>query len=152
MFNPVTQFSIFLINKPAILSKVCDALAEKKINLRAITLMDSVEHGVFRIVPENVEKCRAVLKQLDLPMTETEVLSAEMSNEPGALSALCSRLNQERISIKYAYVTSGAMGGKTTGIFKVNDSRKALTLKSKGKKGGRKEKKVVRKPRGTSMR
>jgi hypothetical protein len=85
-------------------------------------------------------------------MTETEVLSAEMSNEPGALSALCSRLNQERISIKYAYVTSGAMGGKTTGIFKVNDSRKALTLKSKGKKGGRKEKKVVRKPRGTSMR
>lgn len=152
MFKPVTQFSIFLINKPAILSKVCEALAEKKINLRAITLMDSVEHGVFRIVPESVEKCRDVLKQLDLPMTETEVLSAEMPNEPGALAGLCSRLNQERISIKYAYVTSGAAGGKTTGIFKVNDARKALTLKARGKGKGRKEKKVVRTNRTSGKR
>ncbi len=145
MFKPATQFSIFLINKPAVLSKVCGALAEKKINLRAITLMDSVEHGVFRIVPERVDQCREVLKKLDLPMTETEVLSAEMPNEPGALAALCARLNQERISIKYAYVTSGAAGGRTTGIFKVNDSKKALQLKARGKSAGRKERKVVRK-------
>ncbi|MCB9853677.1 MAG: hypothetical protein H6819_11320 [Phycisphaerales bacterium] len=144
MFSQVTQFSIFLINKPAILAKVCESLAEKKVNLRAITLMDSVEHGVFRIVPENPEKCREVLKKLDLPMTETDVLCTEMPNRPGALADLCTILNHERISIKYAYVTSGAGGGRTIGIFKVNDAKKALKIKPAGKSKGRREKQIAR--------
>lgn len=147
MFSQATQFSVFLINKPAILAKVCESLAAKKVNLRAITLMDSVEHGVFRVVPENTEKCRDVMKKLDLPMTETDVLCAEMPNRPGALADLCSILNNERISIKYAYVTSGAAGGRTIGIFKVNDPKKALKLKVSGKTKGRREKKVARKSR-----
>lgn len=146
MFVPATQFSIFLVNKPGILSRVCDALAEQKINVLALTLMDSVEHGVFRLVPGNPKKARTLLKSLNLPMTETEVLSAEMPNRPGAMADLCARLNSEHISIKYAYVTSGAAGGRTTGIFKVDNTKKAIRL-SNSKKPGRKEKKVVRKNR-----
>ncbi|MCG8403802.1 MAG: ACT domain-containing protein [Phycisphaerales bacterium] len=146
MFTPATQFSVFLVNKPGILSKVCDALAEQKINVVALTLMDSVEHGVFRLVPANPPKARALLKSLNLPMTETEVLSAEMPNRPGAMADLCARLNSEHISIKYAYVTSGATGGRTTGIFKVDNTKKAIRI-SNSKRPGRKEKKVVRKNR-----
>ena len=146
MFTPATQFSVFLVNKPGILSKVCDALAEQKINVVALTLMDSVEHGVFRLVPANPPKARALLKSLNLPMTETEVLSAEMRNRPGAMADLCARLNSEHISIKYAYVTSGATGGRTTGIFKVDNTKKAIRI-SNSKRPGRKEKKVVRKNR-----
>ena len=146
MFTPATQFSVFLVNKPGILSKVCDALAEQKINVVALTRMDSVEHGVFRLVPANPPKARALLKSLNLPMTETEVLSAEMPNRPGAMADLCARLNSEHISIKYAYVTSGATGGRTTGIFKVDNTKKAIRI-SNSKRPGRKEKKVVRKNR-----
>jgi len=146
MFDAVKQFSVFLVNKPGILSKVCDSLAEKKVNLVALTLMDSVEHGVFRFVPADVAKAREVIKTLNLTMTETEVLKAEMSNRPGALADLCAKLNGDHIRIKYAYVTSGASGGRTTGIFKVDNMKRALKI-TLAKKVKRKEKKAVRKNR-----
>lgn len=128
MTQPCTQFSVFLVNKPGILSQVCDELAQKKINLVALTLMDSIEHGVFRFVAEDVPRTRAVLKVLNVPTTETEVLMAELPNRPGALADLCARLNSNHISIKYAYVTSGARGGRTIGIFKVDNLKKAIKL------------------------
>ncbi len=143
MLEAVTQFSVFLVNKPGILSQVCEELADKKVNVVALTLMDSVEHGVFRLVPADAEKARKVLKVLSLPMTETQVLAAQMPNRPGALAELCSRLNGEHISIKYAYVTSGAVGGRTIGIFKVDNLKKALKVAAP-KKSKHKDKNVIR--------
>jgi len=128
MLKAVTQFSVFLVNKPGILSQVCDELAGKKVNVVALTLMDSVEHGVFRLVAEDPTRTRDVLKKLNLPTTETEVLAAEMPNRPGAMADLCAALNSEHLSIKYAYVTSGAAGGRTIGIFKVDNLQKALKV------------------------
>ncbi len=139
MFMPVTQFSVFLTNKPGILSQLCDALADQHVNLIAVTLMDSVEHGVFRLVATNPDRAREVLKSLSVPLTETEVLCADLSNRPGALADICSRLNAEHVSIKYAYVTSGAAGGRTTGIFKVDNTKKALGISVRKGAGGRKE-------------
>ncbi len=147
MFQQITQFSVFLINKPGILSRVCGTLAESKVNLVALTLMDSVEHGVFRFVASDSDRARNVIKSLGLTMTETEVLRAEMPNRPGALADLCARLNTNHISIKYAYVTSGAAGGRTTGIFKVDNMQKALRLSSNNSWPKRKEKKVVKQNR-----
>ena len=151
MFSRVTQFSVFLVNKPGILSQVCDALAVKKVNVLALTLMDSVEHGVFRLVAGDSAKARSVLKGLNVPMTETEVLRAEMPNKPGALADICARMNGEHISIKYAYVTSGAAGGRTTGIFKVDNMKRALKL-SNSRQPGRKKKKTVRRNRAIGGR
>ncbi len=147
MVKSTQQFSMFLVNKPGILTRVCDALAEEKINVVALTLMDSVEHGVFRLVAEDVDQARAALRKLNIPMAETEVLVVEMPNRPGAMADLCSRLNGEHISIKYAYVTSGAPGGRTLGIFKVNNLKKALRVVGT-RKPRRKEKPVVRKKPG----
>ncbi len=141
----ITQFSIFLVNKPGILSRVCDELAKKRINVIALTLMDSVEHGVFRLVATNEEKARKTLELLNVPTTETEVLAAEMPNKPGAMADICSKLDANRIKIKYAYVTSGAPGGRTIGIFKVDNMRKALKVTVPARRTKRKEKKTVRK-------
>lgn len=143
MLKAVTQFSVFLINKPGILSRVCDELASKKVNVIALTLMDSVEHGVFRLVAEDASRAREVLKSLNLPTTETEVVAAEMPNRPGAMADVCGTLNSEHISIKYAYVTSGAAGGRTLGIFKVDNLQKALKVLVP-RKTLRKEKRPVR--------
>lgn len=143
MFKTITQFSIFLVNKPGMLSRVCDELAEHKINLVALTLMDSVEHGVFRFVTTDPARARTVIKSLNIPMTETEVLSAEMPNRPGAMADLCSRLNSRHISIRYAYVTSGAAGGRTIGIFKVDNMQKALKV-ADGKTVRTKERRLAR--------
>jgi hypothetical protein len=120
-----TQFSVFLVNKPGVLAQVTQALAEARVNIVAMTLVDSQEHGVLRFVAEDPVAARAVLKALNLPMTETEVLCMDMSNRPGALADVAGRLGQNHVNINYAYVTSGARGGRTTGIFKVADLGKA---------------------------
>ena len=130
-----TQFSVFLVNKPGVLAQVTRALASAKINIVAMTLVDSQEHGVLRVVAENPTATRDVLTKLNLPMTETEVLCLDLSNDPGALADVAQLLGANHVNINYAYCTSGARGGRTTGIFKVADPSKAYKLlKSTGAK------------------
>lgn len=122
------QFSVFLVNKPGVLAQVTKALAAAKVNVVALTLVDSQEHGVLRLVAEDPASTRSVLAKLNLPMTETEVLCLELSNRPGALADVATLLGREHVNINYAYVSSGAPGGRTTGIFKVSDPKKATHL------------------------
>src|SRR5215216_2208993 len=129
--QPQLQFSVFLVNKPGVLAQVTGALADAKVNLVAVTLVDSQEHGVLRMVAEKAEQAREVLKKLNLPMTETEVLCVDLPNRPGALADVATLLGKNHININYAYVTSGAPGGRTTGVFKVADQGKALHLLKK---------------------
>jgi hypothetical protein len=128
------QFSVFLVNKPGILARVTRALADEKINIVAMTLVDSQEHGVLRLVAENTNAARAVLARLNLPMTETEVLCVDLPNQSGALADVATLLGQNHININYAYCTSGAPGGRTTGVFKAGDQAKAQKLLEKGGK------------------
>ncbi len=131
----LTQLSIFLVNKPGVLAQVTRALADEKVNVIAMTLVDSQEHGVLRIVAANPDSARKVLSKLNLPMTETDVLCLDMSNRPGALADIAGLLGANHVNINYAYCTSGAPGGRTTGIFKVADPKKALSvLKTSGGK------------------
>jgi hypothetical protein len=130
----LTQFSVFLVNKPGVLAQVTTALAKEKINLIAVTLVDSQEHGVLRLVPESATNARAVLQRLNLPMTETDVLCIDLPNHPGALADVAQQLGTAHININYAYVTSGAPGGRTTGVFKVADPAKATRILKKSTK------------------
>ena len=130
-----TQFSIALINKPGVLAQVAKAFADEKVNIVAMTLADADEHGVMRLVVEDPAAARPVIARLNLPTTETDVLCLEMSNRPGALAGVATLLAQDHINIRYGYVTSGAPGGRTTGIFKVADINKAMKLlKASGSK------------------
>jgi len=127
----VTQFSVFLVNKPGVLAQVTRSLAEAKLNLVAMTLVDSQEHGVLRMVVEDEQEARKVLGRLNLPMTETEVVCIDLSNRPGALADVAQLLGENHININYAYCTSGAPGGRTTGVFKVADHTKAVHVLKK---------------------
>ena len=120
------QFSVFLVNKPGVLAQVTGALARAKVNVVAMTLVDSQEHGVLRVVADDAGAARGVLAGLNLPMTETEVLCLDLSNRPGALADAARVLGENHVNINYAYCTSGAPGGRTTGIFKVADVKKAV--------------------------
>src|ERR1700756_2812067 len=103
-----TQFSVFLVNKPGVLAQVTRALADEKVNLIALTLVDSQEHGVLRLVAANPDIARRVLTKLNLPMTETDVLCLDLSNRPGALADVAGILGEHHVNINYAYCTSGA--------------------------------------------
>ena len=124
----VTQFSVFLVNKPGVLAQVAKGLADERVNVVAMTIAESQEHGVLRLVAEDPGAARRVLGRLNLPTTETDMVSVELSNRPGALAGVATLLAENHVNINYAYATSGAPGGKTTGIFKVSDVAKAQKL------------------------
>ncbi len=125
MIETMTQFSIFLANKPGQLGRIVGTLATAKVNIVALTMMDASEHGVLRIVARDSAKARDALAPLNLSMTETEVLGVTMANRPGALADVCEKLSTERVPIAYLYSTTGAPGGKAIGIFKVQNMAKA---------------------------
>ncbi len=141
-----TQFSVFLVDKPGVLVQVTDKLAQAKVNISALTLMDSVEHGVFRFVCDDAERARAALRALNIPMTESEVLMVELPNRPGAMADLCAKFGAEHISIKYAYLTAGAPGGRTLGVFKVSDVKRALKV-AENRAGKKRTDMSIRRPR-----
>jgi hypothetical protein len=144
-----TQFSIFMVNKPGVLAKVLKEFAQAKINIIAITMMDSVEHGVMRVVFAAPERARKVLEKLNMQYNETGVLCVTLTNKSGALASVAEKLARNHINISYAYCTAGAKGGKTTGILKVANVEKAMKVLEHGKGKSSKSQPVVRRSNST---
>jgi hypothetical protein len=122
------QFSVFLVNKPGVLTRIFTELAKAKINIRSVAMMDSMEHGVLRLIVDDAVGARPVLKNLGVPVTETDVLSVILTNRPGAAADLCEKLSADKVNIAYMYCTGGAKGGKTIVVLKVPDIKKAMKV------------------------
>ena len=144
------QFSIFMVNKPGVLAHVLGEFARAKINIIAMTMMDSVEHGVMRVIFESPERAKEVLSKLNMHYNETDVLCVNLANKPGALATVSEKLAKNHINISYAYCTAGAKGGRTTGVLKVADVKKAMRILEQNHKKGSKSQPVVR--RSQSLR
>jgi hypothetical protein len=123
-----TQFSLFLANKPGILRQIVQQLAANRINIVAMSMMDATEHGVLRLVAEDPGTAREMLGALDVPRTESTVLTAALPNRPGALADVVERLDEQHIQVHYAYCTTGSRNGKTLGVFKVSNLQKAMQV------------------------
>jgi len=122
------QFSVFMVNKPGVLAQVLGEFGRAKINIIAITMMDSIEHGVMRIVTAAPEEAKAILTKLNMQYNATDVLCVTLPNSPGALAEIAEKLSKNHINISYAYCTAGAKGGRTTGVIKTADVKKAMRV------------------------
>jgi hypothetical protein len=147
------QVSVWLENKPGRLASVCLALSKEKINISAVTIGESRERSVLRMVTDNLAKTKAVLTGLNVPFEEQEVVLVEMRNQPGALAQICEQLAADHINIDYAYCSAGSKNGKTIGIFKVSNTPKCLkvlaeTPATRAKRAGHGGRGWVRDPRG----
>jgi hypothetical protein len=140
-----TQFSVFMVNKPGVLSQILNELAAAKINIVAMTMMDSVEHGVMRLVGTSTPNIRKTLNQMNQQFSETQVLCVNLPNHAGAFADVTNKLARAHINISYAYCTAGARGGRTTAVLKVADVKKAMkVLGENAAKKVSKTKKMVR--------
>jgi hypothetical protein len=106
--------------------------------------MDSVEHGVMRVIFASPTRAKEVLSKLNMPYNETEVLCVNLTNKSGALAAVAEKLAKNHINISYAYCTAGARGGRTTGVLKVADVKKATKVLQQDRKKNSKSQPVVR--------
>jgi hypothetical protein len=126
------QVSVVLENKPGRLAQVLAALAREKVNLLALTVMDHREQGVLRFLANDAGKAVQVLKGLGVPCFEAEVLAVELRNQPGALARVCEVLGEEHVNIDYAYCSAAGRNGKTTAVFKVSNTERALRVLGSG--------------------
>src|SRR6059036_1406387 len=119
------QLSLFLENKPGTLAAVCQALAEHKINILAISILDAVDHAVVRMVVSNPPKAIHLLGEHGVLVLEREVLLLQGKNRPGELGRIAQSLAKHKINIEYAY--SATVPGTARGalILRVNNLAKA---------------------------
>lgn len=144
-----TQFSIFMVNKPGVLAQVLGEFAQAKINITAMTMVDSAEHGVMRVIFATPKRAKEMLSRLNMPYNETDVLCVSLANKAGALAAVAAKLAKSHVNISYAYCTAGARGGRTTGVLKVADVKKAMHILQQNHKKDSKSQPVVRRSRSS---
>ncbi len=108
------QISVCLENKPGRLARFCQCLSQKKINIIAISVAETTEQGVVRMV---VDKPAAALKTIAEfgPMTcaQTDVLLIDLPNRIGALGKMVDKLAKKRINVDFVYGSTAPTGGKT---------------------------------------
>jgi len=119
------QLTVYLDNKPGRLAQILSALAQNKINIIALAVMDRQDQGVLRFVAEDEGATRKTLSSLNLQAAVADVLAVELRNQPGALAHVCETLAGGHINVDYAYCSSGGRNGKVFGIFKVSNLNKA---------------------------
>lgn len=124
----VHEVTARLENKPGRLAKICDALTDEKVNIRALSIMDPGERSVLRMVVDQLEPTRQVLTSLGTEYEITDVLAVEMDNRPGALGRILERLAADHINIEYAYASGSSAPGKSLGIFHTSNPKRALQV------------------------
>lgn len=129
----VNQVSVFLENKPGTLNRMTEVLATNKINIRALSLADTSEFGIVRMIVNDVFEAVSVLKENNFVAILTPVLAYGIADKAGDLNSLLKKFTEADVNIEYMY----AFAGKTHAymIFRVNDTKKAeALLLSKGLK------------------
>ncbi|MBR1805943.1 MAG: ACT domain-containing protein, partial [Selenomonadaceae bacterium] len=119
----VNQVSVFLENKPGTLNKLTEVLATNKINIRALSLAETSEFGIVRMIVNDVFEAVNVLKENNFVAILTPVLAYAIADEAGYLNALLKNFSDAQVNIEYMY----AFAGRTRAymIFRVNDTKKA---------------------------
>jgi len=124
----VHEVTAYLENKPGRLAKICSALAHEKIDIRALSVMDTADRSVLRFVTDDVDPTKKVLNSLGVEFACAEVIAVTMDDRPGTLARILERLAEEHINIEYAYASSSTSPGKALGIFQTSNSKRALQV------------------------
>ncbi|GMV80108.1 MAG: hypothetical protein AMXMBFR7_12920 [Planctomycetota bacterium] len=126
------QLSVFLENKPGVLQRLCESFAKQKININALSVSDTVDHAVVRMIVSDPTKALHLLEEHGVLVVETDVLALQMPDKPGALSQMADKLSKAKVNIEYAYGTAGTgKGQKSLMIVRVSDLEKARKVLAK---------------------
>ena len=120
-----TQLAVFLGNRPGTLARVCAAIAEAGINVHALTISDTVDHSVVRMVVSDPTKALMLLGESGVLALENEVLVIDAANEPGVLAKMAERLAKARVNIEYAYMATSSKSPQGLIVLRPSDVQKA---------------------------
>ncbi len=124
----VEQISIFLENKAGRLVEVTRTLAEAHINIRALSLADTSDFGILRVIVDDTEKAKMVLKERGLTVGRTNVVAVEVTDQPGGLDHILEVLSEKNINVEYMYAFVQREGNNATLIFRFDRTEQALEV------------------------
>ena len=127
----VKQISIFLENRAGRLAEITGILGDHGINMRALTLADTADFGILRLIVDDVEKAITILKENGLTVGETDVIAIEVPDSPGGLAQLLRVFQQENVNVEYMYAFIKAPSRSAVMIFRFEDLKIALDVLSK---------------------
>ena len=127
----VKQLSVFTENKPGGLAPIIEALGKNDIDISALSLADTSEYGILRIIVNNPDKAKEIFKGLGIVVKITEVLTVAMDDAPGGLSKILEIFVKNEINVDYMYAFVGTVTNKALMVVKVNDPEAAVSALSK---------------------
>lgn len=99
----IKQLSIFLENRKGRMRKALDVLANSKINIRALSIADTSDFGILRLIVPEPERAQKILEDNNFVVKMGEVIAVEMSDKPGGLSTILGILDESNINLDYLY-------------------------------------------------
>lgn len=120
------QISIFIENKSGRLAEITRILGEADINIRALSLADTSDFGILRLIVNDGAKAATVLKENGFTVSKTEVVAVEVPDRPGGLAAILQTLDREAINVEYMYAFVERCGGNAVIIFRFDETDKAI--------------------------
>ena len=124
----VYQISVFLENRAGQLSEITTALADNGVDLRAISIAETADYGILRMIVDDAQKATSVLMEHEYLLSMTPVLVVAVPDVPGGIAPVLATLAEGNIDIEYMYSLFTHTEGKAYIVFRVADSEKFVSL------------------------
>ena len=122
----IRQISIFVENKPGTLSRICRVLADAEVNLAALSLADTSDFGIVRMIVDDHEKAKTALSAMGLAANVSGVVAVCVPDRPGGMAGVMEALDSSGTNIEYSYAMNGdSRTGKAVLLFRFSDNDKA---------------------------
>ena len=129
----IRQISIFLENRPGQLSTICRDLADAGINIATLSLADTADFGIVRMIVDDHEKAKDVLAEKGHVVNVREVIAVCVPDRPGGMAEVMQVLDKAGVNIEYSYAFAFHKGEKAVLVFRFSDNAKAESaLKAAG--------------------
>ncbi len=124
----VKQISIFLENQSGRLARVTKTLGDNDINIRALSIADTTDFGILRLIVSDPEKAWRILKEQEYTVSMTEIIAVQVPDHPGGLAAILQTLDDCGINIEYMYAFVGRSDNDAVVVFRVEHIDRAIEL------------------------
>lgn len=122
---PIKQISLFVENRPGALSAVCRVLKENNIDIKTLSLADTQQFGILRLLVKECENAKAVLEKAGFLVKITDVLAMEVPDRPGGLSGILEIFDRHNLQVEYMYAFGGR-SDRAVMVFRFDDPQKTI--------------------------